>query len=301
MNTNPSRRGGTHKAVHAGKHTAARNHAGAASPARNCARTALPPQADDYGRDAARYHEGAHASRPRPARKPSGRKRAVLAAACCVALLTLCVSGAYAWFAQQDAKTNAFVKGETTPVINEEFPQDGTVKQNVFVSIPDDCIDVWVRAQVNVQWQGKEDDKGNTPILWDEPVAGASGDYAIEWALDEDGAPNQNGDPASWVKGADGFYYWTVPLVAKNSATNKTGNLVNRVEVLKKYDDGRQLVVDVAAQTLSASAAAFNDAWATSGFVAVDATGDAPAHLTVKSATAQDADAAQEGGSHEAA
>lgn len=253
---------------------------------------------DGYGRDAAKYYEGAHASRPRPARKPSGRKRAVLAAACCVALLTLCVSGAYAWFAQQDAKTNAFVKGKTTPTIEEKFDQGGTLKQEVAVSIPGDCIDVWVRAQVNVQWQGKEDDKGNTPILWDEPVAGE--DYAIDWALDEDGTPNQNGAPASWVKGADGFYYWTVPLVAKNEATNKTGNLVNSVKVLKKYDDGRQLVVDVAAQTLSASAAAFNDAWATSGLVAVDAAGDVPAHLT-KSGTVQGADAAQEGGSHEAA
>lgn len=279
MNTNPSRRGGAYKAARAGKHAMDRKHAGAAASA----------GADGYRRDAAKYHEGIHASaHVRPARKPSDRKRAVLAAACCVALLTLCVSGVYAWFAQQDARTNAFVKGETTPVINEDFPQDGTVKKNVFVSIEDNCIDVWVRAQISVQWQ-VEDGKGNTSILWDEPVPGE--DYAVVRgdALDEDGVPNQNGAPAGWVEGADGFYYWTVPLVAKDQATNKTGNLVESIEVLKKYDDGRRLVVDVAAQSLSASANAFNDVWATSGFVAVDAAGDVPAHLTVKSAAVQDA------------
>lgn len=200
-----------------------------------------------------------------------GRKRTALVAACCVALAMLCLTGVYAWYSQQDSLTNTFIKGETAPVIEETFTQGSTAKENVHIAINDGCIDVWVRAQVSIQWQ---DADGN--ILWDEPIAGE--DYSVEWGNIKD--PNALSDATqTWVKGADGFYYWSVPLVAKNSDTNKTANLINEVKVLKKYDDGRQLVVDIAAQSLEAKVDSFNDAWKASGFTAVEGADSHPIHL----------------------
>ena len=86
--------------------------------------------------------------------------------------------------------------------------------------------------------------------MFDTPELGV--DYSIEWVLGD--APNQNGMPTNWVVGNHGYYYWTVPLIAKNPDTNRTGNLINSVTVLKKYDDERRLVVDIAAQSLEDSA-----------------------------------------------
>ncbi len=245
----------------------------------------------DYARGAAKYRAAAQAgARSSRGLASSGRKRTILTTVCCAALLALCISGVYAWYAQQDSKINTFIKLETTPEIKEEFTEGDLVKKNVYVSIPDGCIPVWVRAQVSVQWQSKDGS-----VMFDTPELGA--DYSIEWVLGD--APNQNGMPANWVVGNDGYYYWTVPLVAKNPDTNRTGNLINSVTVLKKYDDERRLVVDIAAQSLEDSADAFNDAWKSSGLTAVPATGDVPAHLT--KTAGQSVEAAEEGGSHEAA
>lgn len=220
----------------------------------------------EYSRDAAKY-------RTRRNRSGSGRLRMVLVVACCAALLTLCVSGVYAWFSQQDDVTNTFVKGETAPVIEETFTQGSTVKENVHIAINDGCIDVWVRAQVSIQWQ---DADGN--ILWDEPVAGE--DYSIEWGeLEEDNIPDPSGANRGWVKGDDGFFYWNVPLVAKIDNLYETGYLIKKVEVLKKYDDGRQLVVDIAAQSLEAKVDSFNNAWNASGLTAVEGVDGKPIHL----------------------
>lgn len=223
---------------------------------------------DDYSRYSGNY------SAPHRA---SGRKRLVLVVACVVMLLTLCASGVYAWFSQQDAVRNTFIKGEVAPVIEEEFKDDDTVKNNVYVSIPVGCIDVYVRAQVNIYWQD-----GQGTVLWDVPVldTGANdGDYSITWGTIAD---SPSGAAGQWVRGADGFYYWTAPLTLKVADANKTANLIENVTVLKSYDDGRQLVVDIAAQSIeSARPEAFSSSWSKDSGLKVGDNG-----MLVKSPTA---------------
>lgn len=223
---------------------------------------------DDYSRYSGNY------SAPN---RVSGRKRLVLVVACVVMLLTLCASGVYAWFSQQDAVQNTFIKGEVAPVIEEEFKDGNTVKNNVYVSIPVGCIDVYVRAQVNIYWQGKADASGNASVLWDEPIAGQ--DYSIAWG---DIDKPSTGTAGQWFKGNDGFYYWTAPLTLKDVDANKTANLIENVTVRKSYDDGRQLVVDIAAQSIeSARSEAFTNSWSKDSGLEVG-----PNDMLVKSPTA---------------
>lgn len=210
---------------------------------------------DDYSRYSGNY--GGE-------RRSSGRKRLVLVVACAAMLLTLCASGVYAWFSQQDAVQNTFIKGEVAPVIEEEFAGGKTVKSNVHVSIPVGCIDVYVRAQVSIYWQ---DAQGT--VLWDAPVKDQ--DYSIAWGTIVD---SPSGAAGQWVRGADGFYYWTAPLTLKGANANKTANLIENVTVLKSYDDGRQLVVDIAAQSIeSAKPEAFGNSWSKGSGLEVDANG----------------------------
>lgn len=210
---------------------------------------------DDYSRYSGNY--GGE-------RRSSGRKRLVLVVACAAMLLTLCASGVYAWFSQQDAVQNTFIKGEVAPVIEEEFADGETVKRNVHVSIPVGCIDVYVRAQVSIYWQ---DAQGT--VLWDAPVKDQ--DYSITWGAIVNSPSETVGQ---WVRGADGFYYWTAPLTLKGADANKTTNLIDSVTVLKSYDDGRQLVVDIAAQSIeSAKPEAFDSSWSKGSGLEVDANG----------------------------
>ena len=228
---------------------------------------------DDYSRYSGNY--GGE-------RRSSGRKRLVLVVACAAMLLTLCASGVYAWFSQQDAVQNTFIKGEVAPVIEEEFAEGETVKSNVHVSIPVGCIDVYVRAQVSIYWQGKADASGNASVLWDTPVEGVGQDYSIAWGTIVDSPYSLSGAAGQWVRGADGFYYWTAPLTLKGADANKTTNLIDSVTVLKSYDDGRQLVVDIAAQSIeSAKPEAFDSSWSKGSGLEVDANG-----ILVKSSTA---------------
>lgn len=137
---------------------------------------------------------------------------------------------------------------------------------------------MYVRAQVSIYWQGKADASGNAPVLWDAPVEGAGQDYSIAWGTIVD---SPSGTAGQWVRGADGFYYWTAPLTLKVADANKTTNLIENVTVLKSYDDGRQLVVDIAAQSIeSAKPEAFGNSWSKGSGLEVDANG-----MLVKSPT----------------
>ena len=223
---------------------------------------------DDYSRYSGNY--GGE-------RRSSGRKRLVLVVACAAMLLTLCASGVYAWFSQQDAVQNTFIKGEVAPVIEEEFADGETVKRNVHVSIPVGCIDVYVRAQVSIYWQ---DAQGT--VLWDAPVKDQ--DYSIAWGAIVDSPDSPSGTAGQWVRGADGFYYWNAPLSKKSSSgiSDRTDNLINEVMLPESHAGDRQLVVDIAAQSIeSAKSEAFGNSWSKGSGLKVGANG-----MLVKSPTA---------------
>lgn len=187
-----------------------------------------------------------------------------------VAVLAFCVAlGTVAWFSATGSRTNAFARGEVAPVVNEEFDAPYTVKRNVSVSANAESVDVYVRATANAVWTAADG-----AVLWDEPEAGV--DYVVDVGDEVYGMDTFAAHAAAgcWVKGDDGFYYYTVPLAAGAA----TQNLLDEVSVVEpsRYADGRALTVDVAAQAVQAGShpvEAFDDAWGVAAGLRVGAAG----------------------------
>lgn len=180
-------------------------------------------------------------------------------------LLVSIAGGTLAWFGQTDGVTNIFTSGSVKPQINEMFDTDYTVKQDVKGENAG-TMPAYLRASVAVYWLDKD---GNQ--LWDAPVLDA--DYSIEWNVatsDTPDAPNAPDAAADgqWLQGADGFYYWSMPVEKKQN----TGILIKSARQIGTPADGKKLVVDIASQALQAEGTAknaFNEVWsASSGLVA---------------------------------
>ena len=184
-------------------------------------------------------------------------KRAAIVA---VAVLAMCgAGGAVAWFGAQDNALNTFTRGEITPSIEETFDQASRVKRDVYVTNKG-TAPAYVRAAVSIYW---EDEQGNQ--LWESPVEGVSADYTIEW-----GAVSEDNNPR-WIKGKDGYYYWSVPV----GAGEKTKNLINEVKQVVNPATKR-LVVDIATQALQANMSpseGFSKVWANESGLSVGADG----------------------------
>lgn len=182
------------------------------------------------------------------------------------AVFALLFSGAIgmtiAWLTHQSGLTNQFEVANVAASVEETFnPDEGTKKD---VSIQNDSsVPAYVRAAVTIWW---EDADGN--VLWGTPVAGT--DYTIEWNLSSDTSTS------GWVKGTDGFYYYTSSLDPKGSydasdtpstsdGKDTTVNLIdscteNNAEAHR--NDGKYLVVDIAAQVIQADPSqAVTEAW----------------------------------------
>ncbi len=176
-------------------------------------------------------------------------------------LVASIAGGTLAWFSQTDGVTNLFSSGSVKPQINETFETDYTVKENVSIQNTG-TLSAYLRASVSVYW---EDGSGNQ--LWDAPVAvgeNGEGDYSITWG--EMGPDSQTN--ACWLKGNDGFYYWSMPVGKKQG----TGDLIKSASQIGTPADGKKLVVDIASQALQAEGTAknaFNEVWSeSSGLVA---------------------------------
>ena len=204
-----------------------------------------------------------HASRPHLLGKPSSLRLSwVLLGA---VLLVSIAGGTLAWFGQTDGVTNIFTSGSVKPQIDETFDTDYTVKRDVKVE-NNGTMPAYLRASVAVYWLDKDDNQ-----LWEAPVLG--NDYSIDWNVatsdmpDAPNAPDAAAD-AQWLQGADGFYYWSMPVEKKQS----TGILIKSASRIGTPTDGKKLVVDIASQALQAEGTAknaFNEVWSTSsGLVA---------------------------------
>lgn len=183
-------------------------------------------------------------------------KRAVIVA---VAVLAMCgAGGAVAWFGVQDNVLNTFTRGEIKPSIEETFDKDRTVKTDVHVTNKG-TAPAYMRATVSIYW---EDAAGNQ--LWDTPQEGR--DYSITW-----GDTLSESAGARWIKGADGYYYWSAPVEAGST----TSNLIKSVEKHGDHGD-KHLVVDIATQALQANLSAgegFDKVWSASSGLAVGVDG----------------------------
>lgn len=172
-----------------------------------------------------------------------GKRKKVLfiALPCLIALA--CVGGVFAWLSATGILANSFGIGSVEPVVEETL--SGSVKSNVYLK-NQGTTPAYLRANVDVHWQ---DDAGNQ--LWDEPVENV--DYAIKWGSGVSDTAKEN----VWVKGSDGFWYWTSPV----SPLGGTGQLIDEVSPAGD-SEGKHLVVDISTQGIqSVPDAAVRDAW----------------------------------------
>lgn len=190
-------------------------------------------------------------------RVPRGRRVDLpVLTACAVVLVLAAAGGMFAWYMHQASRTNTFQSAELVPSVEENF--DKTTKSNVTVKANDTSVPVYIRAQVAIGWVTSD----GADAIFAEPVAGT--DYVMAWgaAVYERGSASAEQLSAGcWVKGSDGFYYWSKPVQAGKS----TGQLVDTCtwKSVSGAADGRKLSVDISAQALQADTdpAAFDDAW----------------------------------------
>lgn len=189
-----------------------------------------------------------------------GRRPLKRAAIVTVAVLTMCgAGGAVAWFGAQDNVLNTFTRGEITPSIEETFDKTSQVKENVYVT-NNGTAPAYMRATVSIYWEDEQGDQ-----LWESPVEGVNADYTIGW-----GAVSEASEPR-WIKGKDGYYYWSVPV----GAGEKTQNLINTVMQVGSPAKKR-LVVDIATQALQANMTTgegFDNVWSAASGLKVGADG----------------------------
>jgi len=170
-----------------------------------------------------------------------------LAMAASLLLLGVTVGGSVAYLlAQDDAIENVFTPSGITTDVEEEL---GSAKEHVKIKNSGDTT-AWIRAAVMFTWQ---DSEGN--VYPELPVEGT--DYIIGYDL-------ANG----WVRGNDGFYYWTKPVAAGAS----TGELIAACSpVAENTPENYGLNVQVVGSGIQYKPAkVFNTEWAGSGLTAND-------------------------------
>lgn len=192
---------------------------------------------------------------PKHGRAP---RRATVAVAAVAALALLGAAGTFAYYTATSGITNMFTSAHVAPQVSEEFKPDAGIKENVGAALPDDGKNIasYVRMGYSIYWQDKDGAQ-----LWEEPLSSESGlptgippDYTIVMG----DALKADPQPGSWVKGADGFYYWCSPLEPGTT----TDALIKKVTWDLGRPDGRKLVVDVSVQGIQADPhRAFNEAW----------------------------------------
>lgn len=158
-------------------------------------------------------------------------------------------AGTLAWLSVTGVLVNQFGIGSVTPSVQETL--NGKVKSDVKAKNTG-TAPAYIRAAVDIYWQ----DATSGARLWDEPKEEPKGeaDYEIAWSVADASGANS---AYNWVKASDGFYYWTSPV----APGAETGVLINRVTELKATE-GRNLVVDISAQTVQATPdEAVHDAW----------------------------------------
>ena len=130
-----------------------------------------------------------------------------------------------AWLATSSGEVkNTFAPGKTDIEIEEKF--ENNVKSDVKV-INKGNIPVYIRANLVFTWK---DSAGN--IIEKPADATLTVDHG-------------NGD---WVKGSDGFWYYTKPVAVKGSTTN----IINKATIEFPEGKGYKMDLEVMAQSIQA-------------------------------------------------
>lgn len=165
-------------------------------------------------------------------------KKVILLAVSLVLILSAAIGGTVAYLIDQTGSiTNTFTPAKVTPEIDEKF--ENNVKNNVKITNTGD-IPAYIRVKVVVTWKDAKDN-----IYGAAPVLGT--DYT--WQI----------PGTDWVKGSDGFYYYTKPV----PAGEKTSILLTDCKPVDgKAPAGYSLSVDIHAQAIQAEpTTAVTSAW----------------------------------------
>ena len=166
-------------------------------------------------------------------------KKVSLAVCAAIVLAAVLVGAVYAALqgkTETPVKNSMSAEKDPKPTVVETW--DKKVKENVMVNVgnPGPGYSVYVRADIVVTWKDKD---GN--VYSKLPKAGT--DYTIS-------LNTVSGTPTTlntWFLGADGFYYYTSPVVS-----GPTTVLINKckLEDTAQIPEGYQLSVEIIAQTI---------------------------------------------------
>ena len=165
-------------------------------------------------------------------KKKRTNKRIIMLLASLMLLVGVAVSGTIAYLTDQTSDVeNIFTPVATTTEIDEEI--ESGVKKNVKVTNTGD-ISAYIRATVIISWV---DPDGSSVVYAGMPAAET--DYEMKIPVD-----------SKWVKGSDGFWYYTEPVAVESS----TGVLLTDCRPLETANipEGASLSVEILAQSVQA-------------------------------------------------
>lgn len=179
--------------------------------------------------------------------KRSGKSIALLVSL--LLIIGVTIGGTIAYLIDRtDPVTNTFNPSEVTTWVDETL--EGSTKKDVKIKNTGDT-EAWIRAAVVVTWQDED-----CNVYGQLPVAGT--DYIIAYNITNDG----------WVKGDDGFYYWTKPVKSVEEAPEDclTGVLIESCTYFKNAPEGYYLTVEIIGSGIqSKPSSVFNEEWTNSG------------------------------------
>ena len=150
-------------------------------------------------------YKGKHLKHEKPSRW--NKSKAMLVSL--LLIIGITVGGTLAYIvADSGPVKNTFTPSEVTTTVDEDVSNG--VKTSVRIKNTGDTT-AYIRAAVVITWQ---DENGN--VLGELPAEET--DYTITYNLD-----------SGWKKGADGFYYWTAPVLSddEDAFNCHTGVLIN--------------------------------------------------------------------------
>lgn len=156
-------------------------------------------------------------------------------------VLGVAVGGTVAFLSTRtDSRENTFTPSKVTCEVTETFKNN--VKSNVAVKNTGDTT-AFIRAAINVTWMkdaeaGTEYDAANQTVSAKVPVKDT--DYSITFAKN-----------TNWIKGADGFYYYKLPVAPQGS----TEVLIEECKLQgnASVPDGYHLSVEIVASAIQSA------------------------------------------------
>ena len=152
-------------------------------------------------------------------------------------VLGVAVGGTVAFLSTRtDSKVNTFTPSEVTCEVTETF--ENNVKSQVAVQNTGDTT-AFIRAAINVTWM-KDAEAGTENQTVSAKVPLKDKDYSITFAKN-----------TNWIKGADGYYYYQLPVDPQVS----TGELIKECKLQENASvpDGYHLSVEIVASAIQSA------------------------------------------------